>query len=65
MITLPQAISDLHDRLTLAECIGQAFNEAARDADNPPGWVHVYQRQIAAIRQAVDAVSSVSNGVDP
>lgn len=54
MSPLIEACSTLNDRLVLAECIGQSFD--AIDGTNAPPWVFVYQTQIAAIREAAEAL---------
>ncbi|MBK1682939.1 hypothetical protein [Rhodoferax fermentans] len=61
MSALLRAVDVLNDRLIAAASIGDAFDLAG--GETPPAWVHVYQSQVEAIREASESLETLVRGI--
>lgn len=59
MSEVRRAVDQLNARLVAADCIGQALDLAG--GETPPAWVHVFQTQIEAIREAAEVLECLLN----
>ncbi|MBZ4209555.1 MAG: hypothetical protein D4R79_08845 [Comamonadaceae bacterium] len=60
MSALQAAVNTLNDRLILAHAIGESLDSAGGEA--APPWVFVFREQVEAIRQAAEAVETLTSG---
>lgn len=58
-----QAVIELEDAHGRAVCLAEAISEAV--GDSPPSWLLVFQRELDAIGEAMDAVSRLVRQVEP